>query len=52
MSSNFDKDIKGVPLLKGVNEGHAALKRALINTSSADTGAGIRSARANTFGKQ
>jgi hypothetical protein len=52
MSSNFDRDIKGVPVLKGVNEGNAGIRRFLTVSSSATTGTGIRSAKANTFGKQ
>lgn len=51
MSSNFDKDIKGVPVMKGVNEGNAGIRR-FLTTSSASTGSGIRSAKQNTFGKQ
>ena len=52
MPSYFDKDIKGVPQFKSVNEGNAGVRRFLNHVSSSDTGAGVRSARANTFGKQ
>lgn len=51
-SNYFDKDIKGVPVITGVNEGNAGIKRFLNTSSSASTGSGIRSARANTYGKQ
>lgn len=51
MSSNFDKDIKGVPQITSVNEGNAGVRR-FLTLSSADTESGVRSAKANTFGKQ
>lgn len=51
-SNYFDKDIKGVPVIAGVNEGNAGIRRFLTTSSSATTESGVRSARANTFGKQ
>ena len=50
MSSNFDKDIKGVPLFKMDNR--KRLRRALTLTSSADTGTGANSAKPNRYGHQ
>jgi len=51
MPSYFDKDIKGVPQFKSVNEGNAGIRR-FLNLSSADTGSGVRSANPNVYGKQ
>jgi len=50
MSSNFDKDIKGVPLFTMDNR--RRLRRALLLTSSADNGTGINSAKPNRYGHQ
>ena len=50
MSSNFDKDIKGVPLFKMDNR--KRLRRALTLTSSADNGTGVNSAKPNRYGHQ
>lgn len=52
MSSLFDSDIKGVPLMKGVNEGNAGVRRFLTVSSSATTESGVKSARANIYGHQ
>jgi len=51
MSSLFDSDIKGVPVMKGVNEGNAGVRR-FLTLSSADTESGVKSAKANIYGKQ
>jgi len=51
MSSLFDVDIKGVPVMKGVNEGNACVRR-FLSLSSADTESGVKSAKANIYGKQ
>lgn len=50
-SNYFDKDIKGVPQLKGVNEGFKPLFRAL-KLSNSDTESGTNAARKNVFGHQ
>lgn len=51
MISNWDRDIKGVPMIKSVNEGHSRLIRTLTISSSA-TESGVNVARPNTYGKQ
>lgn len=50
MSSNFDKDIKGVPLFKMDNR--KRLRRALVLTSSSDNETGVNSAKPNRYGHQ
>lgn len=51
MASNWDRDIKGVPQIKSVNEGSYAPVRYLSISSSA-TESGVKVARANVYGKQ
>lgn len=50
MPSNFDRDIKGVPLFRMDNR--KGIRRALTLTSSADNGTGVNSAKANRYGHQ
>lgn len=51
MASNWNKDIKGVPTVKGVNSGHAKPVR-VLSISSASTGSGVRVAKSNKYGRQ
>ena len=50
MSSNFDRDIKGVPLM-GTVAGGSRLRR-ILTISSQDTGSGINFAKKNKYGHQ
>ena len=50
MSSNFDRDIKGVPQM-GTVAGGSGIRR-FLTLSSQDTGSGINSAKKNKYGHQ
>ncbi len=50
MSSNFDRDIKGVPVM-GTVAGGSRLRR-FLTISSQDTGSGINFAKKNKYGHQ
>lgn len=50
MPSNFDRDIKHVPLFRIDNR--KRIRRALTLTSSADTETGVISAKPNRYGHQ
>jgi hypothetical protein len=50
MPSNFDRDIKHVPLFRMDNR--KRIRRALTLTSSADNETGVNSAKPNRYGHQ